>query len=83
MTGIPITHLGAAGALVLCVLWLVFRFLEKRRNGYPAAMMTDKIIVILEYQTKILDRITNRQDDIHNTVSEIQLHVRGDSKNVC
>lgn len=61
-----LTSLGAGGMLAVAILWLVFSFLDKRRNGNEGRtqIMIEKSIMILEQQTKILHEITTEQSEL-------------------
>lgn len=58
-----IANLGAGGMFAVIIVWLVLKFLDNRKTD------TDRIILILENQTKILERSTDRLDDVHEKVT--------------
>lgn len=57
-----ITSLGVGGTVAVLILWMVFKFLDKRASGQ------DKIVLILQNQTKILEHLVDHVEETKDNV---------------
>jgi len=61
-----LASLGAGGMVAVAILWIVFGFLSKRGNN------SDKVINILEQQTRILEDLHRTNSDTRDRVIMVQ-----------
>lgn len=66
-----ITSLGAGGMLAVLILWLVFKFLDKRHSE------SDRIVDILDNQTRILEHISDHTEKTKDDVLVIKTRLNG------
>ena len=79
-----LASLGAGGAVAVVILWVVFGFLEKKNKSVQNVLSgmqrtSDKSVLILEQQTKILEGLTHIVSDTRDKV--IVIHSRGLASN--
>lgn len=62
-----IANLGAGGMFAVIVIWIVLKFVDSRDSKNRGE--TENIVTIMGNQTRILERMDERQEELHQNVS--------------
>lgn len=77
-----VTQLGVGGLLAIIILWMVFRFLDKKRNGTEKILLKmdasearmasaiEAVAKSFNTQTHLLEKMYEKQETMHDNIKE-------------